>query len=106
MKKEDIINFIFSQGTYKDPFSGNSISWSLEEEVANALFNNMKVNSHTNGYEIAEVNMETGAIEYRYSTTLIPETGKIIIMHLDTSNPPATLKYHPNLKDILQSYQQ
>ena len=112
MNIQDIINFVFSGGTFevKDPITqeptGQTVTWSLEAQVAEALQNNKKINNHSKGYEIAEVNMETGTIDYRYSTSLIPEKEKIIIMYLDTSNPPSALKYQPNLKDILQSYQQ
>jgi len=110
MNIQDIINFVFSGGTFevKDPITqeptGQTVTWSLEAQIADALKNNMTINKHTSGYEIAEVNMQTGAIEYRYSTTLVPEQNKVIIMSLDTSNPSVPLTYPSNLKDTLSNF--
>lgn len=111
MTKQDIINFVFSSGTYPevDPVTmqatGKTISWSLEEQVANSLNNNLNINKNASGYEIAEVDMSSGVITYKYSDTLTPSTDNhIIIMYIDCSNPSTNLSYVSNLETTMSNF--
>lgn len=107
MTKREISNFVFGSGEadVMDPATmkptGKKVAWSMEQQVADSLRNNLKVNGHSSGYEIAEVDLATGAVTYRHVDKLPANTAdQAVIMSVNCAKPETTLKYKSELKTL------
>jgi len=105
-----VLSFITSSGsarTIVNPVTGEQQTipaWSMEEQVSNTLIQNAINRKATTGYEIAEVNLLNGNIEYRQGDDLTPlDDNHVLLAYTLVTYLPPSISYSSTVIDDIKA---